>query len=294
MDLERFNTEDFPATWTVEYRPGHLPLVVRAAGRRISINANDGVFYRRPEPPRYDGLTPAVSDWCSKEAAEAWQSVVLSSNARFLHHPWKTQFASNKIWQLRCAESVGFRIPQTLLTNSPASLIDFSRSHPSVVYKTMKQPFFESEEGEGARIIYTSRVPDSILANESAVKMVPSLYQEEVPKLHEVRATVVGSRVFACQIESQQSTRTNVDWRRYDFANTPHTVCDLSQSENSRVLNLMEALGLNFGCIDMIRHPDGDLVFLEVNVNGQWLWIEELTGMKISAAILAWLEGATD
>ena len=51
----------------------------------------------------------------------------------------------------------------------------------------------------------------------------------------------------------------------------------------------MHALGLNFGCIDLIVRPDGDVVFLECNPNGQWLWIELTTGQKISEAIASFL-----
>jgi D-alanine-D-alanine ligase-like ATP-grasp enzyme len=45
---------------------------------------------------------------------------------------------------------------------------------------------------------------------------------------------------------------------------------------------MVQALGLNFGCIDFIVRPDGRMVFLECNPNGQWLWIEMATKMPIS------------
>jgi len=58
-------------------------------------------------------------------------------------------------------------------------------------------------------------------------------------------------------------------------------------------VRVVEALGLCFGAIDLIVTPDDDHVFLEVNPNGQWLWIEELTGLPISHAIADLLmEGA--
>ena len=50
-------------------------------------------------------------------------------------------------------------------------------------------------------------------------------------------------------------------------------------------MRLMKALKINFGAIDMILTPEGEYVFLEVNPNGQWGWIEKLTGMPISQAI---------
>ena len=47
----------------------------------------------------------------------------------------------------------------------------------------------------------------------------------------------------------------------------------------------MEGLGLRYGAIDMVFTPDGRYVFLEINPNGQYLWIEYQTGMPISDAI---------
>jgi D-alanine-D-alanine ligase-like ATP-grasp enzyme len=47
----------------------------------------------------------------------------------------------------------------------------------------------------------------------------------------------------------------------------------------------LKHLGLNFGCFDFIYTPLCEYVFLECNPNGQWLWIEHETGMKISDAI---------
>lgn len=38
----------------------------------------------------------------------------------------------------------------------------------------------------------------------------------------------------------------------------------------------MRRMGLVFGALDFIVTPEGDYVFLEVNEQGQFLWIEEL------------------
>ena len=39
----------------------------------------------------------------------------------------------------------------------------------------------------------------------------------------------------------------------------------------------------------MILTPDGRYVFIEINPSGQYLWIEEETGLPISAAICDFL-----
>jgi hypothetical protein len=35
----------------------------------------------------------------------------------------------------------------------------------------------------------------------------------------------------------------------------------------------------------MILTPDGHYVFLEINPNGQWLWVQEATGLPIAESM---------
>ena len=100
---------------------------------------------------------------------------------------------------------------------------------------------------------------------------------------------MVGDQHFVCRIESQHSMRAMVDWRRYDILHTPHCSMDAPDHIRFRIQKLMSELGINFGALDFIVTPSDEWVFLEVNPVGQWLWIEDLTGMKISDAIAQWL-----
>jgi glutathione synthase/RimK-type ligase-like ATP-grasp enzyme len=54
-----------------------------------------------------------------------------------------------------------------------------------------------------------------------------------------------------------------------------------------RLRSLMGRLGLAYGAIDMIRRPDGEHVFLEVNPTGEWGMLERDLGLGISDAIAA-------
>jgi hypothetical protein len=47
----------------------------------------------------------------------------------------------------------------------------------------------------------------------------------------------------------------------------------------------MQAFGLNFGCFDFIVSKRDEIIFLECNCNGQWLWVQERTGQPIGEAI---------
>jgi hypothetical protein len=53
----------------------------------------------------------------------------------------------------------------------------------------------------------------------------------------------------------------------------------------------MDRLGLVYGAFDLRRRDDGEHVFLEVNPAGQWLYVEEVTGLPITDAVARLLAG---
>ena len=53
---------------------------------------------------------------------------------------------------------------------------------------------------------------------------------------------------------------------------------------------MLEHYGLYFGAFDFIvSKKDKEYVFLEINPNGQWLWLEQLGGSKISKTLAEYL-----
>ena len=51
----------------------------------------------------------------------------------------------------------------------------------------------------------------------------------------------------------------------------------------------MSEFNLNYGALDFIVTPNDEWYFLELNSMGQFLWIEDLTGLDISKSIATWL-----
>ena len=65
-------------------------------------------------------------------------------------------------------------------------------------------------------------------------------------------------------------------------------------SLEKKCLELNSKLKLNFSAIDFILDVEKRLIFLEINPNGQWAWIEKRLGHNISNAITDFLiEGDT-
>jgi hypothetical protein len=55
------------------------------------------------------------------------------------------------------------------------------------------------------------------LEHLDGLRYCPAIFQERVPKALELRATIVGDRVFTASIDSQSSELAKVDWRRESF-----------------------------------------------------------------------------
>ncbi|MFF5994425.1 MvdC/MvdD family ATP grasp protein [Lysinibacillus sp. KU-BSD001] len=195
----------------------------------------------------------------------------------------------NKYLQMENANLVGFNLPPTLISNDKQDLLNFVNEHVTVVFKMMAQDFYQSEKGlyEG---LYVNLINSQDLERNFNVSGEnPIVLQKYIPKSYEVRYTVVGDKHFVCKIDSQKSTKANIDWRRYDIPNTPHFSINPPSDIQNKVTKLMNLFGLNYGALDFIVTPDNEWYFLEINCFGQWLWIEDLTGLEISKGIADWL-----
>ena len=98
--------------------------------------------------------------------------------------------------------------------------------------------------------------------------------------------------MFAAEIASQSSRLTRYDWRHYDDPSVRYSAHTLPGDIERRCRQLVERLGLSFGAIDLILTPSGEYVFLEINANGQWGFIELSTGLPIAEAVVDFLTAA--
>jgi glutathione synthase/RimK-type ligase-like ATP-grasp enzyme len=98
---------------------------------------------------------------------------------------------------------------------------------------------------------------------------------------------VVDDRVFATAITSPDS-HEQVDWRISDLAgrSLTHTMVKLPEDTEDNCRALVKEFGLRYSSIDMAQDTSGNLYFLELNPNGQWAWIEQLTDYPIRDAII--------
>jgi hypothetical protein len=291
----QLNVSDMPqavvhtSTWNGRVAAQRL----RTQGRDIDCGRIGSVWYRKPEPPKIsEGIDPAQREYAFDETKNDLEGLYLHLRDRFwMSSIDRIRIASNKPLQLSVATDLGFQVPDTIVTNSPEEARAFFDSHDrNVVYKTMSSGTLYSQTTRwGPKTIHGRVFTTPIEADGNpdfqSVTACPCLFQEYVPKRFELRVTVVRDDVFAIEIHSQQRLETRHDWRRDADGSLTQRVHRLPPDIADKCRGLVQALGLTFGAIDLVYTPAGDYVFLEINPNGQYGWVEDVTGLPISATI---------
>lgn len=205
-------------------------------------------MHRRPDAP-VPSQTGAVAEFAKRETSSALSGLFGSCGAFWLPaRPYVIQRAELKVEQLHAAVAVGFEIPPTLITNDPREFLDFYNAHDGkIVSKVVEGVAWTSNLPGFSR--YIELVSNSDLVFADRIRNCPTLLQAYVPKRSEIRATVVGDRVLAAEIDSQKSKHTQIDGRRYDLSHTPHRAHDLPILVEQRCIDLPAHFGLSYGAL---------------------------------------------
>ncbi len=289
----RLNTEIFGTSAHIDYRIGSGAPQVRVVVDEVVVDGKDiaSIWVRRPEAPVPDSSVtdPGARAFAASELKAQLYGTLYSLDCPWVSHPESIRTASYKLYQLKVARACGFCIPETLVSARPDEVRDFytalrDRGQRCAAKLVSKGPP-RAPNPEEQYCIYTALLEDKDVGRDDPLAVCPATYQAYLEKQCELRVTVVGQETFACEIHSQATPQTSVDWRRYDFPNTPHVAQDLQPELAEKCVALTKRLGLAFSTVDLVVSPDGAVTFLELNPNGQWGWIEELTGLEISKAI---------
>ena len=160
------------------------------------------------------------------------------------------------------------------LTNDPAEARCFITSHDQVIFKTLRWTPYQRDG------VPVTGWADPVTASEidESVRVVPHLFQAVVDKVADIRVLVVGRQVFAVRIDSGM-----LDWRK-DYSALTYSVVNLPDPVEKALLAYLDHFGLVSGSFDLAVDKTEGLWWLELNPNGQWGWLEESTGLAMSAA----------
>lgn len=284
----RFDTDRFPSELKLILEQGNdrAPSFLFSDGQQsVDLSTVKSVWYRRFYSARLpDDLDERYAAYSKLEVKTLLSSLFAAlPQARWIDPIDRVHRAHHKVLQLELAKQAGFRVPDTLATNDPAAARRFFDAHRGRIITKMLNAISFTDDGS-EQMVFTSKVAEEHLAELDGLRFCPAVFQELVEKDVELRVAVVGERLFVASIDSRGSSG-EVDWRRAgDLAY--HFVPDQLPAEvQESVLRLMRAFGLTYGSLDIIRRPDGQHVFLEVNSAGEWAWLQQMVHLPIHEAL---------
>ncbi len=248
-------------------------------GASIDFAECNVVWWRRPQPfAVHDEIPPGTDhNFAYTECHAAVSGLWLTLAPFWINHPTKDDEAARKVYQLKVAQEIGLTIPDTCITSDPALARRFVAKHgiDHVIYKA----FSGTEQAwRETRLLKTEE-----LQSIDKVRYAPVIFQRHIPAQADLRITVIGDQVFACAIDSRNTDYT-VDFRMV-MDQADMTAFDLPDRLRRQLAAYVRRLNLVYGAIDMRLTPDGEYVFLEINPSGQWLFVEQRTGLPITDAL---------
>ena len=274
IDFFRLNVDEFPI-YEIAINGNGLGWEIKnkKSEQKITLYETKSIYYRKPMLPDVSEYEECYQDMISKDIIGVVIGIADSFEGMVLSPPSLLKKAENKTNQLLYAFKNGIKMPFSFIGNSNKKKEIFYN------FKSIIKPLSigKISNGDYYEIFHTSIVKE----NECDISLTPIYLQQYIKKNYEVRLTVVNDNFFAVRIDSPDK----VDWRKnynllkYSLIKVPPTI-------KEKCKMMLFHYGLKFGAFDFIVDSNDDWIFLEVNPNGQWLWLEKELNLNISEKII--------
>jgi len=290
IPFARINTEDYLTEWNVDFllnESGTSFSIQLKDGQNISGETISGAYIRQPKLP-FLNISKEELHFAKREVGETLKSLWRCiKDYLWLNAPHNILRASNKPEQLRIAQEMGFLIPNTCIT-ADKNLIQkfFEENQKDVIVKAVKHGFIY--DGCNAKVAATQLLDNDSLYSLDQYAHLPMIFQKRIHKHCDIRVTIVGEKVFATAIHSQSHKETEVDWRLADHykITLEHESITLPETISNLCKMMVSHFNLKYAAIDLVLSKEKNYYFLELNPNGQWAWIEQLTEHLIRDALI--------
>jgi glutathione synthase/RimK-type ligase-like ATP-grasp enzyme len=247
-------------------------------GTFISDKEYDVVWWRRARKPYLPKNLSHPDDYqfAIRENTLFFESLVcnIATNAWWVNPKEAATKAKYKLFQLNIASECGMVIPITLCSNATEDIRAFLLQYKEgVIYKPLSSNMWH--EPNQLKIAYTTRMTLSDLSQNSLLQLTPGIFQKEIKKSYELRVTCFGDYLVAAKLNSQDHSEGLIDWRAIPPGKMIIEPYILPPDIADKIRLFMRRMGLVFGALDFIVTHEGEYIFLEVNEQGQFLWIED-------------------
>lgn len=287
VDVFRVDTERLIGNYQLTFDSASATFSVSDGSHSIVLDDTWSIWNRRVMDPDMPKEVPKqLEDIIYTETERTWDALLFCHKGKVVNRPQSNYAANNKIDQLCFARNYGngIYIPETIMTNDPRELRRFYVAQAKICHKLQKSALVNTGAGNYLTT-YNNLVTPENMKFARLIERQPSLFQAYIDKDYELRITALERKIVAIAIYSQTSEQSKIDFRRYDFENVEYAHIDLPDHVTSFCRDLLSHYNLSFGEIDMIRDKNGRYVFLEINPNGQWLWLELKSGYQLTADV---------
>ncbi len=181
--------------------------------------------------------------------------------------------APGTLEQLAAARRCGIAVPRTIVTADLPAACHLLRG-PRVVIKAVHQHFVEATPGLLTGVFPEITDLDELAAGLAAGSAArpPVIIQDYVDHEQEIRAYYTLGQVTAFAISKDYPAQL---WLHPEAVTAARI--EPTKAITEAVQMLATAMSLEYGAFDFLS-ADGVPVFLEVNVSGDWCWLETKTG----------------
>lgn len=273
VDFYRVNIDMFdryrllisPDGWSIESDSG-----------KILSDQVKSIYYRKPMLPYLGQFEMPYRTMIGQDIISTINGIADAFDGLVLTRPSVLRKTENKVYQMQKLRKCQIPFPASLIGNVPD--MDFGLEARDKIIKPLTQG--KLDLGDKFEFFQTSVLTNPV----GDISLTPIYLQEMVKKAYEVRITCLDKYLWPVRIDSSDP----IDWRkstaknRYELIDVPDHIREMCQ-------NVLKEFGLWFGAFDFIVTPDDEWIFLEVNPNGQWLWLENLLNLDMSKRLVEFL-----
>jgi glutathione synthase/RimK-type ligase-like ATP-grasp enzyme len=284
LDVEviRFHPGDCNSDITITMKDDSNAVHVESSNRQFSSDDVMSVWFRRPDRVDSIGIEIPQPDrhLVIQETRATLSGLYGRIDGVWFSHPYNIQRAAWKLFQLDIAARVGFHCPPYIVSNDTTSLADFASTNKQFVMKAIHElTTCYADEGQPYSLYVKKFTKENVSGIFEKKPMTPVFLQKYIEKSMDVRVTMIGFKIFSVAIRDKGGGEV-VDFR-IGCLDHEHEIIQCPPNIERSIIAYAREMGLNFGAFDFAVSRDGQWYFLECNPNGQWMWLQMLTGVPL-------------
>jgi len=173
----------------------------------------------------------------------------------------------DKLSVLESARFFGIKTPEFIVTNNRNCLVEFEKNVGPLIVKPISNniSIIENEFQLIQRVNFVKNISNSFPLN-----FMPAFFQQYIDKLFEIRTFYLDGSFYSTSLLSNNE----VDIKSV-LTTCRQVPYKLNSDYQEKLENLLKHLNIKTASIDSLVSKNGEIYFLELNVNGQFGWISK-------------------